>query len=108
MEVQTIFEGGSGVKRDIFKFLSGMAAAASFGHVVYAVATARGMILAPVLRGREWGVGKMLTEAVAYGVIGAGLGYIGWRPKPRPLPQSEPWMNGSHSVEHPEATPVRP
>jgi hypothetical protein len=110
VEVKTISEGGNGVKRDIFKFLAGVAAAASFGHVAYAVATARGLISVPVWRGREWGVGKMLMEAVVYGAIGAGLGYLGWRPETRPFPQTEPSMNGSHSeAERPEAaTPVRP
>ena len=38
--VESISEGRS-VKRDIFKFLSGAAAAASFGHIFYAVATLR-------------------------------------------------------------------
>jgi hypothetical protein len=97
------------VKRDIFKFFSGVAVAASFGHVAYAVATARGTISVPVWRGREWGVGKMLIEAVVYGAIAAGLGYLGWRPEPRPLPQSEPLMNGSHiTAKQSETAPVRP
>lgn len=74
--------------RDIFKFLSGMAAGASVGHVAYAAATVRGTISVPVFRGREWGVGKMLLEAVVYGAIGAGLAYLGWRPERRALPTS--------------------
>lgn len=83
--------------RDIFKFFSGAAAAASFGHVVYAVATARGVISTPVWRGREWGVGKMLAEAASYGLIGIGLAYLGWREQPR---------TDSQSVKHPAATAV--
>jgi len=73
------------VKRDIAKFLSGVAAAFTFVHVVYSVATARGTVSAPIWRGREWGVGKMLIEAVVYGSITAGLGYLAWRPESRPL-----------------------
>ena len=75
------------MNRDIFKFLCGVAAAASFGHVGYAAATARGTISVPIWRGREWGVGKMLIEAVIYGAISVGLGYLGWRSEPRELPQ---------------------
>ena len=73
------------MKRDILKFLSGSAAAFTFVHVVYAAATARGTISVPVWRGREWGVGKMLIEAVVYGAITAGLGYLAWRPGARPV-----------------------
>jgi NhaP-type Na+/H+ or K+/H+ antiporter len=80
----TVWRGGDGVKRDILKFLSGVAAAFTFVHVAYAVATARGTISVPIWRGREWGIGKMLIEAVVYGTIGAGLGYLAWRPQ-RPL-----------------------
>lgn len=69
------------MNRDIFKFLSGAATAASFGHVAYAIATARGTISIPVVRGREWGVGKMLLEALVYSAIGLGFGYLGWRPE---------------------------
>jgi NhaP-type Na+/H+ or K+/H+ antiporter len=72
------------MKRDILKFLSGVAAAFTFVHVAYAVATARGTISAPIWRGREWGVGKMLIEAVVYGSIGTALGYLAWRPESRP------------------------
>ncbi len=73
------------MKRDILKFLSGVAAAFTFVHVVYAVATARGTVSAPIWRGREWGVSKMLIEAVVYGSITAGLGYLAWRPESLPL-----------------------
>ena len=72
--------------RDILKFLSGAAAAACYGHVAYAAWVARGKISAPVWKGREWGVGKMLAEAVVYGAAGIGLGYLAWRP--RALPQT--------------------
>jgi hypothetical protein len=75
------------MKRDIFKFLCGVMAAASFGHVGYAVAITRGTISVPIWRGREWGVGKMLAEAVVWGALSVGLGYLGWRPEPRELPQ---------------------
>jgi hypothetical protein len=73
------------VKRDVVKFLSGAAAAFTFVHVAYAAATARGAISVPVWRGREWGVGKMMIEAVVYGAISAGLGYLAWRPESRQL-----------------------
>lgn len=73
------------MNRDILKFLSGVAAAFTFVHVAYAAATARGTISVPIWRGREWGIGKMLIEAVVYGLIGAGLGYLAWRPESRPL-----------------------
>ena len=44
---------------------------------------AKGTISVPVFKGREWGVGKMLTEAAVYGAISAGLGYLAWRPEAR-------------------------
>lgn len=69
------------MQRDVFKFLSGVSAAMTFVHVVYAVASKRGTISIPTWRGREWGVGKMLVEAVVYGAITAGLGYLAWRPQ---------------------------
>ena len=75
------------MKRDIFTFLCGMAAAASFGHVGYAVATARGTISVPIWRGRQWGVDKMLIEAMIYGAISVAVGYLGWRSEPHELPQ---------------------
>ncbi|MCB0931537.1 MAG: hypothetical protein KDB71_06510 [Mycobacterium sp.] len=81
------------MKRDIFKFLSGAAAAASFGHIFYAVATLRGTISVPVWRGREWGVGKMLLEAVVYGAIAAGLGHLAWH-RDSQLPQTALSMDG--------------
>ena len=80
----TVSVRGHGVKRDILKFLSGVAAAFTFVHIAYAVATARGTISVPIWRGREWGIGKMLVEAVVYGSIGAGLGYFAWRSESRP------------------------
>lgn len=92
------------MKRDIFKFLSGVAAAASVGHIAAALATWRGMISVPIWRGREWGIGKMLTEAAVYGAIGAGLGYLGWRPESNPVLQAEPAMSNSPRVaDHPRA-----
>ena len=58
-------------------------AAACYGHLVYARWTAKGKISVPVFKGREWGVGKMLTEAAVYGAITVGLGYLVWRPEAR-------------------------
>lgn len=72
------------MKRDIAKCLSGVAAAFALVHIAYAAATIRGTISVPIWRGREWGIGKMLIEAVVYGVIGTGLGYLAWRPEPSP------------------------
>lgn len=74
--------------RDVFKFLAGVAAAMTFVHVVYAAATKRGTVSVPIWRGRQWGVGKMLVEAVVYGAITIGLGYLAWRPQPRELSRS--------------------
>ena len=81
----TVSLGGYEVMRDILKFLSGVAAAFTFVHVAYAAATARGTISVPIWRGREWGIGKMLIEAVAYGLVATGLGYLAWRPESRSL-----------------------
>ena len=71
------------MKRDIVKFLCGAAAAACYGHLVYAAWTAKGKISVPVFKGRQWGVGKMLTEAAVYGAVSAALGYLDWRPEAR-------------------------
>ncbi|MGI9123375.1 MAG: hypothetical protein ACR2JM_01285 [Mycobacterium sp.] len=46
----------------------------------YAVWTAKGKISIPIWKGREWGVGKMLTKAAVYAAITAGLGYLAWSP----------------------------
>lgn len=69
------------MKRDVLKFLCGAAAAATYGHVIYAVWTAKGKISVPIWKGREWGIGKMLTEAAVYGAATASLGYLAWRPE---------------------------
>lgn len=69
------------MRRDVWKFLCGAAAAATYGHVIYAVWTAKGKISVPIWKGREWGVGKMLAEAAVYAVAAVGLGYLGWRPE---------------------------
>jgi hypothetical protein len=69
------------MRRDIFTFLCGAAAAATYGHIAYAIWTARGKISVPIYKGKEWGVGKMLIEALVYGAATAGLGYLAWRPK---------------------------
>ncbi|MBU3706621.1 MAG: hypothetical protein FGM50_08055 [Mycobacterium sp.] len=71
------------MKSDVLKVLFGAAVAACYGHLTYARWTAKGMITVPVFKGREWGVGKMLTEAAVYGAISVGLGFLAWRPKPR-------------------------
>ena len=88
------------MKRDLAKFLTGAAAAMSYVHIAYAVAAAKGIISVPIFRGREWGVGKMWIEAVVYGIIAAGLGYLGWRPEPREVasPTTMTGTNGSVGV----------
>ena len=70
------------MKRDIFKFLCGAAAAGCYGHVIYAVWTARGTISTPIWKGREWGIGKMSLEALFFAGLTAVFGYLGWRPEP--------------------------
>ena len=76
------------MKRDIVKFLCGAAVAACSLHLVYARWVAKGTISVPVFKGREWGVGKMLTEAAVYGAVSAALGYLAWRPETRQSLQS--------------------
>lgn len=71
------------MKRDILKVLFGAAAAACYGHLANARWTAIGKISVPVFKGRQWGVGKMLTEAAVYGAVSAALGYFAWRPEAR-------------------------
>ena len=71
------------MRRDIFSFLCGAAAAATYGHITYAIWTARGKISVPIYKGKEWGVGKMLIEAVVYGAATIGFGYLAGRPKHR-------------------------
>lgn len=72
---------GMNMARDALKFLTGVAAAMTWVHLAYAAAAKRGAISAPIWRGREWGIGKMLIEAVVYGTMTAGLGYLAWRPR---------------------------
>ena len=73
--------------RDVLKFLCGAAVAAASGHIAYAVWVARGKISVPIFKGREWGVGKMLIEAVVYAAAASGLGYLAWKPESRQPPQ---------------------
>ena len=68
------------MSREIFKFLSGAAAAACLGHLIYAAWTAAGWISVPIWHGREWGTGKMSAEALVFGALAGVLGYLGWRP----------------------------
>ena len=67
------------MKGDVFKFLSGAAAAAAVGHAGYALAITNDVISVPIFRGREWGVGNLMIEAAVWAVLAIALGYLGWR-----------------------------
>ena len=67
------------MKRDAFKFLSGMFAGFAIEHAVIAVFIAQGDVGKPHYFGREWGAGSGLLGAVLYSAIGLWLGYLGWR-----------------------------
>lgn len=82
------------MNREVSKFFSGAFAGIAYAHAGYAIAASAGIIDEPIFLGRKWGVGFMWTEAVVYGAISAGLGYVGWRSQPVRQAVGAPETNG--------------
>ncbi len=73
--------GGVAVKRDIFKFLSGLFAGFAVEHAVIAIYLSAGGFDLPQFMGRQWPDWSPWLGAALYGAIGIWLGYLGWRKK---------------------------
>ena len=67
------------MRRDVYKFLSGMFAGFAIEHALVAVYISQGVLNQPHFFGREWGAGSGWFGAVLYLALGLGLGYLGWR-----------------------------
>ena len=67
------------MKRDVYTFLSGSAAALAYAHAAYAVAASKGIMNEPVVFGRKWGMKFAWAEVVIYSAISLALAYRGRR-----------------------------
>lgn len=67
------------MRRDVYKFLSGMFAGFAIEHALVAVYISQGVLNQPYYFGREWGAGSGWFGAVLYSAISLSLGYLGWR-----------------------------
>ncbi len=67
------------MRRDVYKFLTGMFAGFAIEHALVAVYISQGVLNQPHFFGREWGAGSGWFGAVLYSAISLWLGYLGWR-----------------------------
>ncbi len=67
------------MKRDVYKFLSGMFAGFAIEHAMVAVFISQGALGQPNYFGRDWGAGSAWAGAALYLAISLVLGYLGWR-----------------------------
>lgn len=73
------YRGGEAVKRDIYKFLSGLFAGFAIEHAVTAIYLSANVFDLPQFLGRQWPEWSPWLGAALYAVISIGLGYLGWR-----------------------------
>lgn len=76
------------MKRDIYKFMSGMFTGFAVEHAVIALYMSQGVLNQPNLFGREWGPGSGWLGALLYTILSLWLGYLGWRPVESPVKKS--------------------
>jgi len=69
------------MRRDVFKFLSGLFAGFAIEHAVTAIYLSAGVIALPVFLGRQWPNWSPWIGAVFYAAVSVWLGYLGWRTK---------------------------
>lgn len=67
------------MRRDVYKFLSGMFAGFAIEHALIAVFISNGGLNQPHYFGRDWGAGSAWFGAVLYLALTLWLGYLGWR-----------------------------
>lgn len=67
------------MRRDVYKFLSGMFTGFAIEHALIAVFISQGGLNQPHYFGREWGPGSAWFGAALYLALGLWLGYLGWR-----------------------------
>lgn len=79
--LQSVGEGEEAVKRDIFKFLSGLFAGFAIEHAVIAMYLSAGVLDLPQFMGRQWPDWSPWLAAALYAAIAVWLGYLGWRKK---------------------------
>lgn len=73
------------MKRDVYKFLSGMFAGFAIEHALIAVFIAQGALKQPMYFGREWGAQSAWFGAAMYLALCVWLGYLGWRTPKAPV-----------------------
>lgn len=71
--------GRKAVKRDIFKFLSGLFAGFAIEHAVIAMYLSAGVFDLPKFMGRQWPDWSPWLGAALYAAISIWLAYLGWR-----------------------------
>ena len=69
------------MRRDIFKFLSGLFAGFAIEHAVIAMYLQAGVLDLPEFMGRQWPDWSPWLGAALYAAISVWLGYLGWRRK---------------------------
>lgn len=67
------------MRRDVYKFLSGMFAGFAIEHALIAVFMSQGSFGPTHYFGRDWGPGSAWFGAAFYLAICLALGYRGWR-----------------------------
>lgn len=67
------------MKRDVFKFLSGLFAGFAIAHAVIAIYHSAGLFDLTQIMGRQWPDWSPWLGAALYGAISVWLGYLGWR-----------------------------
>ncbi len=82
-------KGGKPVKREVYKFLSGVFAGLALAHLGFALFASKGVVNEPIFLGIKWSIGFAWTEVAVYSALSLVLGYLGWR--------SAPVGSGGHS-----------
>lgn len=72
------------MNRGILKFLSGLFAGFAIEHAVIAIYLSAGVFDLPQFMGRQWPNWSPWFGAAFYAAISIWLGYLAWRPGPRP------------------------
>ncbi len=67
------------MRRDLYKFLSGLFAGLAVEHAVLAVCLAQGVLNQPQFFGRDWGAASGVFGAALYLILSLSMGYLGWR-----------------------------
>ncbi len=72
------------MKRDVYKFLSGLFAGFAIEHALVAVFISQGTLNQPHFLGTEWPDWSAWIGAAFYAAISLWVGYLGWRSERSP------------------------